>query len=731
MPKLSTIILSILFVAHLGGRALAEGDQYYETVISTDKIIVDLTFDGKGNPWVLFTRGFGQFWLYRWVDDYWVQEVLLLGDTNFPEWQLSIDSMSFPHLLNSSTHVYKTDNGWQTEQLPFRTDIFNFYNPASPKVAQIDPSSLPDTLDIHCATKGPTVWQVSVSTIPGGDHTATKGFFEEGGALFLANIINNQLKIFKIDGPSTEIVLDMPVVGSLLGFERDSDNQFHILTSSQNISYPPLSVSEGFSLKDLNRTRFLLGTWNLWSHEHLGLVTRVTHFKLSGSDLFEELVPSLFPPPSLITGRIFKALVGDSRPYYLGRVFKPSGETPAYPTLTAKLPPPAPVTVSARTTGSIRWAWAPRTSEIVTGYRVRRGGDNADLSGLLAPTVNSWTLSGFSPNTQSTVYLETIYPGFVLPSSPLTAASAGVRPGSVRLDRGSSGRLSAAWSAEGNPNGIQYRVDLHAPDGTVFSQMAGSPNHVFPSLTTQVPYALNVTVLSSDGSGVPLSTVDAVEADGRRVRMEFTVDGVTVEAVILPVGTFLSPILAAAPVSTFPTGVADGLTPTGRGFQLEMDHSLPEGQSATVSVVYPAGWLDATVPEPWVLARYDSAHGAWIALPTRREGQRLTASVDGFGTFQVMGRPAGGGGTKPLTAYPNPFRLSEGASLVVREVPPDARALVMAMDGRFIRSIPGNETGLAQWDGTDGAGEKVKSGVYVISVEHSGETKKIKVIVER
>jgi hypothetical protein len=160
-----------------------------------------------------------------------------------------------------------------------------------------------------------------------------------------------------------------------------------------------------------------------------------------------------------------------------------------------------------------------------------------------------------------------------------------------------------------------------------------------------------------------------------------------------------------------------------------MDHPLPENQSATVAVNYPIGWLDS--PSPLVLARFNTERAVWVPLPTRQEGQRLIATVDGFGLFQVMARSGNNLTISNVTAYPNPFRPGNGNTLTLKNLPPDGRAKIMTLNGQLVRSMTGNETGLTQWDGLTDDGIPVNSGVYVLAIEQNGAIEKLKVIVEQ
>ncbi|MBK8576201.1 MAG: T9SS type A sorting domain-containing protein [Elusimicrobia bacterium] len=715
-------------------RLAATERQWYTTGASSIFRPVDLTLDGEGNP-VLLGYGNSGSLLVRWVEDHWEEE-MVPGPILYSS-GLSVDSLSQPHALIAEpnrgvTHIFKSGGIWYEEPFPFGPVYFNFTDAKALQIVKGIPTV--GNLEIERAFKDSSGWhRLPISTVAVNSQSPRLGIVNPDGTFYLLAIDSNRLKIIKLVGQVTDTLLDIPSMESrLLGFAMDTDSRFQILTSSRTISYPPLSTLEHGVAGDgpLYRSFFYRdGKWQRLALESVAApVFRPVIHTLTGADLNVEplQVLTILEPLMSFSGFVMGQ---DETPFLFLFVWRT--EEDQQQVITAKLPPPASATVSERTPSSVLWSWPPRTSEIVTGYRLRRVGDNADLSGLLAPTVDGWTQTGLGPNTGVSAYLETIYPGFVLPSTPVVAASAGVVAHSVQLRRDSSGRLSSSWAGESNPAGTLYRVDLVGSDGRIFTVTVANPAHVVPFLTTEVAYGMNVTVLSSDGSGVPMATVESVISDGQRTRVRFGLGSMTVEADLFPERGFARGVFAAAPVTAFPGNAQPELTPTGRGFQLEMDHPLPRDQSATVSVVFSSDGLSGTPGGPWVLARYDKDRAVWVALPTRSESETLTATVDGFGTFQVMGRAVDKTALNDMEVYPNPFRPSEGAPLVVRDVPADARVVVFTFDGRRVRTLPGNETGLAVWDGSDESGAGAKSGVYVISLERNGQTKKMKVIVER
>ncbi|MBK8576472.1 MAG: T9SS type A sorting domain-containing protein [Elusimicrobia bacterium] len=552
----------------------------------------------------------------------------------------------------------------------------------------------------------------------------------EDGTVYVSHVFNGFSLFKSTGGPFQELLHITPANYRTSQIEVESSGRLHMAYNDQYSTYPPLSSCQfpddtrdiRMKLTATGRPRFIFAG--------LGYgLQPIQYGELNDGELVSE------PVPFVVAGNVLYPfvpfLLGDEdRPYIFA--WYPSSTNRAYMDLrlVAKLPPPPPLSASTRTASSIRWEWPAATSSTMRGFRVRRSADNADLSGILPATATGWTQDGLGPNTGVSAYLETLYPGFVLPSTGITAYSAPFAPKNIRLARSESGGLSATWSANGNGAGSSYRLDFQGADGGRLSAVTDSSSHVYPLLSLQSPFGLNVTALAGDGTETPLARIESVTTDGHRTRMVFVVEDLTVETTLTPVAGFAHPVFAAGPANEFSPNTDPLFTPTGRGFQLEMDRPLPSGQYGSLSVVYPTNWLAGAPAGPVVLARYDSDRGVWIPLPTRQDGQRLTAPVDGFGTFQAMVRsplPA----ADTVKAYPNPFHIGEGNSLVLRDVSTQSQVRVMTLNGQLIRTLSGNEAGLAEWDGRDSDGVLVESGVYIVQVTQNGTTKKLKVIVEQ
>ncbi len=72
--------------------------------------------------------------------------------------------------------------------------------------------------------------------------------------------------------------------------------------------------------------------------------------------------------------------------------------------------------------------------------------------------------------------------------------------------------------------------------------------------------------------------------------------------------------------------------------------------------------------------------------------------------------------------YPNPFRAGDGATVTFANLTAKATIFIMTVDGRVIRTLEEQDgNGGILWDGKDGQGRLVGSGVYLYVVTHGNE----------
>jgi rubredoxin len=83
-------------------------------------------------------------------------------------------------------------------------------------------------------------------------------------------------------------------------------------------------------------------------------------------------------------------------------------------------------------------------------------------------------------------------------------------------------------------------------------------------------------------------------------------------------------------------------------------------------------------------------------------------------------------------AYPNPFRPAQGTALMtISSLPANARLRVYDAKGALVKELQSDSSGLAYWDGTNQSGANAASGIYFIFAQGAGETRTLKVAIQR
>ena len=81
-------------------------------------------------------------------------------------------------------------------------------------------------------------------------------------------------------------------------------------------------------------------------------------------------------------------------------------------------------------------------------------------------------------------------------------------------------------------------------------------------------------------------------------------------------------------------------------------------------------------------------------------------------------------------SYPSPFRPGAG-DLTFADLPADATVRVYDAKGGLVTVLTADTTGRAAWDGRNGSGEPVATGVYLVLASGPGGTQTGRVAVQR
>lgn len=132
-----------------------------------------------------------------------------------------------------------------------------------------------------------------------------------------------------------------------------------------------------------------------------------------------------------------------------------------------------------------------------------------------------------------------------------------------------------------------------------------------------------------------------------------------------------------------------------------------------------------------VLARYNPANGDCLPLKTILEPgpRRITATLNHFSLFQLMVVPAVSN-LDSITVYPNPFYRRNGY-VTIANLPANTTVRIYTLSGAKVWEGSGGTIGVIQWQGTNHAGYKVASGIYLAVVDSPAGKKILKIAVER
>jgi hypothetical protein len=208
------------------------------------------------------------------------------------------------------------------------------------------------------------------------------------------------------------------------------------------------------------------------------------------------------------------------------------------------------------------------------------------------------------------------------------------------------------------------------------------------------------------------------------------------------------PITLLAPAGALPPGTlvtlqgpcgfpsaGGGLRRLGPGVGVEILSSRQPLRPVTLTVSYANVDVARLHPDRFVVARYEEDSKVWIPLETRWDGgeKTVTAAVDHFSRYEVFELdPAGGLAEAPVKAFPNPLKPAEGGRrFTFTGLPAGSSVRFYTMLGELLGETSSDPSGLAFWDARSKSGADVASGVYLAYVRSGGDSRIIKIAVER
>jgi len=401
---------------------------------------------------------------------------------------------------------------------------------------------------------------------------------------------------------------------------------------------------------------------------------------------------------------------------------------------------------------SITWFWSGGVG--VTGYQLFSASGGA-ISPVLSSTTFGFTQTGLTTNTSYQSYVT----AYAVPTSTNSAPLARYTLAAQTTGLATLGLNNAfealSWSPNGNPAYTNYNVLWWTgvtSTVTFSTQAAAATAGVLPAGGT-----VYFTVQALNGENIPAAYDQTL----------FTAVPSTYFAVgVTTIPTSYSGVLAfAVPTGAITLRVSSGTFGTQAALSVYTPSSIPAasgrltavpglpglpGINFTITAVDSFGsplqplrpiaiaahYVPAAVAGVdaggLTLARYDTAHGAWVPLLTQRGGGELDALTEHLTQFAVLGVSAPTDFAS-ITVGPNPLRpdVNPGTVFTFRGLPAGARARVFTYVGEKLADLTADASGLATWDGRNPGGALVGSGVYIAVIEGAGAKKTMRLAVER
>ncbi|MBI3552029.1 MAG: hypothetical protein HY077_05875 [Elusimicrobia bacterium] len=169
-------------------------------------------------------------------------------------------------------------------------------------------------------------------------------------------------------------------------------------------------------------------------------------------------------------------------------------------------------------------------------------------------------------------------------------------------------------------------------------------------------------------------------------------------------------------------------------------HGLVFNKPVTITLAYNPGDLrPGQDPDALVVHYWNPQTSDWEAMPSvvNTSSMTVSAQTTHFSLFRILGSlpdptaKAASDLSMVLMAC-NPLRPAIGCEpMRFKNLPAGASLRIFTFAGALVKNISADGTGQAAWDGTNQSGSPVASGVYFVYFQGAGQSKVLKVAVQR
>ncbi len=498
-----------------------------------------------------------------------------------------------------------------------------------------------------------------------------------------------------------------------------------------------------------------------WSWADPGAVTNYRVYNATSNVLLATPVLNSFTEVGLGTNTLNSVMVS---------AVTSAGEGPLSPSASAYTMAATPGAfippVTSLTTGSFTLNWTNNGNPLNTNYALDHTPVNQDGTlGAAFPTVVAppFTfavgLAGTGGLTPSSLYNWTIVAvngDDVDSDTPRTVAGSTwtlpAPPSALTVREASPTTITIDWAANGNSSSATYQVtyttdnfttNIATAPGFNFSNKFAGTSAIITGLVTGATYsvrviasnpfgqlsqfALAVTTRTNNG-GAPVGAIQGQLQASHRFVLSGSLGNAREIHLDAPPGTFTNDgLVTIAPL------VPAGQCPiaTAVGFSIGITPSYIVQKPIAFTFDFAAADLAGIDPKHAILLRHDPVSNTCVPLASRIvSATKMTALIDHFSNF-IVGQMPLSTSADSLRVFPNPLYTDrDGGSVKILGLPLGTRLRIFTLRGEQVYDAI-TTTDITSWNGTNGAGRTVASGVYLVMADFAGKKKILKLAVIR
>jgi hypothetical protein len=251
-------------------------------------------------------------------------------------------------------------------------------------------------------------------------------------------------------------------------------------------------------------------------------------------------------------------------------------------------------------------------------------------------------------------------------------------------------------------------------------------------LTTGGPGSLSAVLSQGFRVYPPVSTTELINGLAAS-SVTLALESGNIE-VRIPAGTFSGSVSLTVSTAQVSATAQKTIAMSAIGVRISNDRRAQPAGNVEITMFYRHSDIAGLDEANLSLGRYDEERSRWIPLPSvvYPDLHKVTGETNHFSVFALLElKPSSTLGLARV--FPSPFTpANHPQGLTIDNLTTEAEIRIFSVSGELIRKVEYTAgTGRTVWDGKNSAGRTVASGVYIAVIKGAGETKKVKIAVEK